>query len=219
MVGGRRDWNTCTRSAVPKSAETVAQSLRRQAMALNRYLTRIEALHSAKAIPKADLKYAYAGAFVTFYTATESSVEDLFLGLLMGRISPPRASIRPLVSIDSEVVARKVLRGERAFVDWLPYDRTTRKRAKAFFSRGRPFSSLGKAHRKSLERAAIIRNAIAHRSGSSQRLFITEFVEGKPLPPAERRPTGYLRGFHAPGQRRIALQFAEVLASVDALCA
>ena len=203
--------------AVPRSAQTVAKALRTRAKALDRYLRRVERLHFAGQVPAGELKYAYTGAFITFYTETETRLEELFLGLLTGRIKPTRASIRPIVSVKSDRVARNALKGERAFVDWLPYNKT-RKRARAFLSRGEPFSSLSSKHRKALERASIMRNAIAHRSGSARRLFEREFVDNKSLPPAERRPAGYLRGLHTPGQRRINLQFAEVVAALDALC-
>ena len=203
---------------MPRATETVSKAFRARARSLDRYLKRVEALHSKGNFPVKEMKYTYAGAFVTFYTDTESAIEELFLGLLMGRISPPRKSIKTLVSIDAEAIAKLVIRGERSFADWLPYERTTKKRAKAFFARGEPFSSLDPGHRKALKRATVIRNALAHRSRSAQRRFRETFVAGKNLPQAERDPTAYLRGFHAPGQRRINLHFAEVVMALDDLC-
>ena len=202
---------------MPRDAQTVSDALRRRAKALDRYLRRMELRYRRGEVPKADLKYAYAGAFVTFYTETESRLEESFLGLLTGRIKPPRSVIRPLIEVKSDAVARNILKGDRSFVDWLPYDRT-RKRAQAFFSRGEPFYSLDKSRQKTFGRASILRNAIAHRSGSANRLFTSEFVEGKNLPPSDRKPTGYLRGYHATSQRRISLHFAEMVASLDDLC-
>lgn len=178
----------------------------------------MEVLAASHSVPVADLKYVYAGAFISFITETEHRIQELFLGLVMGRISHPRLKTKPLVTVKSESVLRKVLVGDRSFVDWLPYDKSTRRRANAYFSSGEPFRSLSKAHRHSLERASILRNALAHQSGSAQRLFREAFVDGKALPVAERTPSGYLRGFHAPGQRRINLVFSEVVQAVGGLC-
>lgn len=217
MGGEKCVSSICIKSVAPRDPSSVAEALRTRANALDRYVRRVEDLWSNYSLPEADLKYAYTGAFVSFYTEAETRLEELFLGLLMGRIAPSRASIRPLVAIQSDVVARKVLLGDRRFVDWLPYDRTQR-RAEAFFAGGRPFTTLEKRHRTSLKRSSIMRNAIAHRSGAAKKGFHTEFVDGKSLPPNERQPPGYLRGQHAPGQRRINLLFAEVVAAFDALC-
>lgn len=178
----------------------------------------METLASNHSIPVSDLKYVYAGAFISFMTETEQRIQELFMGLVMQRIAHPRLSIRPLVAIRSESVLRKVLIGERSFADWLPYDTTTRKRTKAFLSSGEPFRSLSGPHRKSLERASVLRNAIAHQSGSARRRFIETFVEGKALPVSEQNPAGYLRGYHAPGQRRINLIFSEVTQAIGSLC-
>lgn len=202
----------------PRPAHSVADQLRVRAKALDRYVQRVETLSGRGDLPAADLKYAYVGAFVSFYTETEQRIEELFLGLMMGRIQAPRQAIRGLVSIESDVVARGVLRGDRAYVDWLPFDKFTRKRARAFFSGGEPFETLDRAHVRALERASVLRNAIAHKSGSAQRAFRTQFVDGKSLPVSEQSPAGYLRGFHAPGQRRINLIFSEVVAAISSLC-
>jgi hypothetical protein len=179
----------------------------------------MEALASSRALPVAELKYVYAGAFISFMTETEHRIQELFLGLVMGRISHPRPGVKPLISVKSEAVLRKVLVGDRSFVDWLPYEKSTRKRAPAFLASGEPFQSLPKGQRKALEQASILRNAIAHQSGSARRLFVETFVEGKALPRSEQTPAGYLRGIHAPGQRRINLLFSEVVQAVSYLCA
>jgi hypothetical protein len=178
----------------------------------------MEALAASDSLPVAELKYVYAGAFISFITETEQRIQELFLGLVMGRITHPRRGIRPLIAVQSESVLRRVLVGDRSFVDWLPFEKSTRKRAPAFLSAGEPFRSLPKVHLQSLERASILRNAIAHQSGSARRRFFEMFIEGKALPLSDQTPTGYLRGFHAPGQRRINLQFSEVVQAVASLC-
>lgn len=126
-------------------------------------------------------------------------------------------SVRPLVEIRSEKVARAILRGDRKYVDWLPFNLTAR-RATAFLSSGLPFSALGQQHVKAFERTSKIRNAIAHDSVHAQRVFRAEFVDGQNLPSWQHRPGGYLRGQHAGKQRRLDFLITEALTAVRALC-
>lgn len=118
-------------------------------------------------------------------------MEELFVGLLSGGIVPAR-NVRPRVTFRSPAVARDVMLGGRAYVDWLPYHYTD-KRADAFFRAGRPFSKLDKAERKSLERMLTIRHAIAHQSGAARTKFEEEVIGAAPLLLAERTPAGFLR--------------------------
>src|SRR5439155_5380092 len=131
---------------------------------LTNYVGRVEQQFQAGTLRKGDVHRAYAGAFVYFYLHLESAIDDLFMGLLMNRLSLTRGQVRPLVTIKSEVVARGVVRGDRAYVDWLPYGRT-RERAKLMLSGGGPFVRLTDVQIAMLEKARVIRNAIAHDEG------------------------------------------------------
>ena len=96
------------------------------------------------------------------------------------------------MSLRAPAVARDVVLGGRAFVDWLPYS-YTEKRAKAFFRAGEPFSRLTKLEKTSLDRIVTIRHAVAHQSRSASRKFEDEVIGASPLLPAERTPAGFLR--------------------------
>jgi hypothetical protein len=129
-------------------------------------------------------------------------MEDLLVGLLAGGITPGRL-VHPRVSFQSHAVARDVMLGGRAYVDWVPYHYTD-KRAEAFFRGGYPFCNLDKADKKELERIILVRNAVAHQSRSARGRFEDEVIGTAPLLPSERTPAGYLRSVFrlAPVQTR-----------------
>jgi hypothetical protein len=144
----------------------------------------------------------YEGLFSGVFTAFEGFLEDLFVGLLIagGRLEGSAAI--PRVTVRSHSVARElVFRPGRNYADWLPYQRTE-ERAEVFFRGGRPFTSLladpaTKSVRDVLDRGAIIRNVIAHKSQHSLIRFEREVLRNTPLGPRERTAAGFLRGMLA----------------------
>jgi hypothetical protein len=200
-----------------RDASTVVDSVRAKAVSTSGYLRRIESARGSGAITENDAEQAYRGAFLSFHSQIENSLEILFVGLLRGRISHRLASVRPLLSIPSDVVASRVVFAGRSYADWLPYSRHTLERSKLYFAAGRPFTLLAKEDRKLLDALSLLRNALAHESTHALRQFRREFVEGKALPPAQRRPAGYLRGFHALGQRRFEFLTARATSTLQRL--
>src|SRR6185369_9711851 len=162
-----------------RPSSVVADDIASRARGLDLFLQRIERLHRGRRLSQSDVKRAYSGGFLEFYAYAERSLERLFLGLLRGRLISPHTGVRPLIDVNSDAVAIAIVTGDRSYADWLPYGRYTAKRAEAFFSAGRPFSILDKTDIASFERAALVRNALAHQSGSSRRLFEEKMVAGK----------------------------------------
>lgn len=200
-----------------RAASRIVDSLHSHAQSLDRFLQRMEGLSQERRLPQRDVTLAYGGAFLSFYVRLEGSIEELFMGILMRRVTVSSSRVRPLVEISSEVVARDVVRAGRPHVAWLPYDHT-KARAHAFLSGGRPFASLSATDIQALENARIIRNAVAHAGSSAADQFKRQFTAGKPLPPAQLTPPGYLRGIHAPGQTRFNYTLAECLLVMGNLC-
>lgn len=193
-----------------RPAKQIADALASKALGLSRYVGRVEEQFNAGGLRRADVHRAYAGAFVYFHLHLETAIDDLFMGYLMNRLDLTRGKVRPLVAIKSEMVARRVVRGERRFVDWLPYH-YTRERAKMFLSGGGPFERLSGSQEAPLERVRVIRNAIAHASGHAQSQFEKTCLSGLALPPEQRRPAGFLRGQHAVGQSRFDYHVAQAV--------
>jgi hypothetical protein len=176
----------------------------------------MERLLAAGQLRQADVHRAYGGALLSFYVDLEACIEDVFMGILMGRLTVSATRVQSLVGIRSEVVARKIVRGDRRYVDWLPYQ-VTRDRAAAFFSRGEPFASFTEAQARPFENVRIVRNALAHGGEQATRRFRKTFTDGKALPPEQRRPAGYLRGQHAIGQTRFENLLADAVFAMRTL--
>lgn len=199
-----------------KPAADVAATLGGKARSIELHVRRLDRARDNGHLTVHDLDIAYAGAFLTWCTSVEGSLERLFVGLLVGRLELG-ANVKPLIGVKSDRVAHAVVRGERSYVDWLPFDRTSR-RAASFLAGGRPFSDLSNPHVKAFARSQKIRNAIAHESAHALKVFQTEFVVGRGLPPWQQRPGGYLRGQHAGSQTRLEFLMTEGLLAVHSLC-
>ena len=155
----------------------------------------MERLYSESLVAKRDVEHIYGAIFLGAYASFEGMLEDLFLKLLTARVRLPR-SVRSKVIFRSDLAARGVVFGERKYVDWVPYDRTT-KRAESLFYGGRPFSKLDANEKNLIKAVCIIRNAIAHQSGHARKQFDKEVVSNLTLAPRERTPTGFLRSLHS----------------------
>jgi hypothetical protein len=177
----------------------------------------MERLYDDGRLTVVDLGRVYAGAFLSFHTFIERSLERLFLGLLMSRLE--LKDVRPLIEVRSEKVGQAVLAAGRRYVDWLPLDQHAIPRAKAFLSSGRPFSTVSSADKRLLESLGTIRNALTHESAHARRRFRREFVDDLALPPNQRTPSGYLRGQHHLGVTRFDHYLAETSAVFARLCA
>ena len=203
---------------MPRPSSVIADDVASRARGLDLFLQRIERLHRERKLSKGDVERAYSGGFLEFYAFAERSLERLFLGLLRGRFTSTHAGVRSLITVNSDAVAYAIVTGDRSYADWLPYGRYTAKRAGAYFSAGRPFSVLDKIDVGAFERAGLIRNALAHQSGSANRLFEEKMITGKSLPPDQRRPTAYLRGVHTIGQTRMNFMLSDVAVTFRKLC-
>lgn len=156
----------------------------------------MEDLHGRYQVSRHALHQAYGAVFMSAITSLEGMIEELFLKLLLRRVASPRG-IHPRVTFQSDRIARDIVLGGRNYVDWLPYEERTIKRAKAFFAGGRPFTQLTKVERDFLRSVYYIRNAIAHQSRHAKRVFEDEVIGNTPLLPQERTPTGFLRSIHS----------------------
>jgi hypothetical protein len=176
---------------MPRPASKISDEFAARLRTFERARAKFEKLLTAGKVSRHDLNLFYEGIFLRTVTSFEALMEELFVGLLCGGITPP-PNIHPRVVFKSIVVAREVVLGGRAYVDWLPYH-YTEKRASAFFRAGLPFSKLDNTDTKALERMLTIRHAVAHQSQSARRKFEDQVIGAAPLLPAERTPAGFLR--------------------------
>ena len=185
---------------MPKPATTLSDAYAARLRTFERSRRKLERLLTAGQVTRHDVSLFYEGILLRTVTGFEGLMEELFVGLLAGGIAPGR-NVHPRVTFNSHLVAREVMLGGRAFVDWLPYQYTD-KRAAAFFRAGFPFTNLEKADVKLLEKIILVRNAVAHQSRAARNKFEDEVIGSTPVLPIERSPAGYLRSIFrvAPAQ-------------------
>ena len=162
------------------------------------YRRKNEKLLTNGLVVKRDVALVYGTIFLSSFVAFENYLEEQFIHLLLrkrlsnNKLAPARINFR------SRRLAREIILGGNSYLDWLPYDRTT-KIAKAFFREGRPFTNLDKSEKKLLNRLHAIRNAIAHQSEYAQRRLEAEINFPATLLPSQRKPAGYLRSSFSVG--------------------
>ena len=196
-----------------KPASSVADACAQRASYVTRYARRI----ASRCNSEADRNQVFAGAYVSYLAFFESQIEELFVGLLTAAYTHPSRHVRPQVPMPNRSKAKSIVTAGRSYVDWLPYDQHTRKRAPGFLVDGEPFTSLSKPHRSTLEKASVLRNALAHHSDHSQRRFTQEFIDGRAIPLSQRKPPSYLRGAHSRKHNRLEVHLMELVAIMQEL--
>lgn len=192
-----------------KLADELAGHLRR----LNSTRRKLEQLFSVGKIKRHDIEQVYVGLYLDAIVSFERFVEELFLGYLTGRIATS-GQVHPRVTFISVNVARDVVCSGKNYVDWFPYDFTI-KRANAFFRAGIPFTALSNPDKKTIEQMMCIRNALAHKSNHSLKLFENNVLGNLHLIKNERSPSGYLRSLFriSPDQTRyenLVIEMAQI---------
>jgi len=203
----------------PRASRTLGEALTRRYSALELTRKKVEQLLVDGQISLRAAEQMYEGLFLSVYTAFETFIEELFIGLLVDGtgLYCEATKVVPRVTVRSHAIARELVVGAgRNYAEWFPYDRTER-RAELFFRVGRPFTDLRRPSITGaldvLNRGALIRHAIAHKSRHSLSRFERDVVRGVPLTPRERSPAGFLRGMAAaaPPQTRYAVYSTGVL--------
>ena len=154
--------------------------------------SKMETLMSKGTIVRRDIDQIYKGLYLDAVCYFERFIEDLFIGLLVGRLRHPLSSIIPRVTFKSDIVAREVVFGGNRYVDWLPYNHTEQ-RASAFFRNGLPFTSLQPRDKQIIDQICHIRNAIAHKSNHAKKVFETNVIGSITMSPRDKNPSGFLR--------------------------
>jgi hypothetical protein len=115
-----RPWSTTLEpdSFVPKPATVLSDAYAARLRTFDRARHKLEALHSEGRVTRHDVSMFYEGIFLRTVTSLEGLMEDLFVGLLAGGILPGK-NVHPRVTFQSHTVARDVMLGGRAYVDWL----------------------------------------------------------------------------------------------------
>lgn len=111
-------------------------------------------------------------AFLHFFLAWEMFLEESFLLYMLGKKSPRQYAPQRIVMPPTRTHALRLTRPEsgRTFADWDNAD-VIRERAQRFFKKGNPYERVLSNNTHTIKEIQTIRNAIVHRSTSSQEKF------------------------------------------------
>jgi hypothetical protein len=178
---------------MPKRSRTLHTEFQRKVQALDLTRRNFEKAFANHLISDTDIIQGYAGLYLDLFTEFEGLIENLFIGVLSGTVSPDNPDVVRKVSIKPVSESASVIMGEkRSHLDWLPYGDNTIKRANLYFRDGKPFTLLNDMQKNEIANYHKIRNAIAHKSKSARNDFLT-IIAGLTLLPVEKTPQGYLR--------------------------
>lgn len=151
---------------------------------------KVTRLFDEKLLVKRDLRQVYKGLFLDAYTSFETFIEELFIGLVSGKLKCTNVKLNQ-INVMSTKAAKRIVFGEHKYLEWLPYKKTV-KRSSLYFVQGNPFSSLADTDKGFLTKMSIIRNALAHKSNYSISKFDENIILEQNLTPDERTPEGYI---------------------------
>jgi hypothetical protein len=153
----------------------------------------MEGLHADGRIVLRDLHAVYEALFVTAYSSFEAFLEAQFFAILAERaVYAKKRKVVLRMKPTSPAALREILLQGKDYLTWIPFNQTE-DRAKLYLKDGRPFSELDGGNKSKIKAVHLIRNAIAHKSDHSKRLFDEKVIGGMALLPVERKPAGFLR--------------------------
>jgi len=204
---------------LPKPAINCANSFRSHLITLEFTRKKGEYLVSKNMIVRRDIEQIYKGLWLDACCSFEQFIEQLFIGLLVERYSHPSKDVVPRITFHSDAIATDIICSGNKYVDWLPYDRTE-KIAVAYFKNGLPFKSLDQSEKNIIKDIYQIRNAVAHKSDYSQKLFQEKIIGSLALPPRDKFPAPFLRTVFrvSPSQTRYENYVIEMASIATKLC-
>lgn len=203
---------------MPKKADTLFENFRGKVEKREITRAKIESLLVSRSLEEHDILTVYDGLFFGLFTDFEQFIEELFWGILKGKIKIDELKINQIrkVTISPQSEISSVLLGGQRYLDWLPYNKTI-ERAKIFFIDGKPFTNLTQDQKNDLGYYHKIRNAIAHKSPKSQEDF-NKIIQNFPLLPSQRTPAGYLRSKPSGKETQYEIAAAQLIQIALILC-
>ena len=177
-----------------KRSIDLLDSFKQRLMSLEKMRKKQETLLQQKHINLKDIEQLYVALFIEAIVSFEAFIEELFFGLLTGKIKSTNHNVKTLVTFKNHTIAYAMVLRDRKYIDWLPYEYTI-KIAKTFFKEGTPFTSiaLDSEEDKHIKKCLVIRNALVHQSVHSIKQFQDKILNGLHLMPRERKPKSFLR--------------------------
>lgn len=195
------------------------ENFKSQLVSIETTRAKMERLYVAGQINNSDIQHVYAGLFMELFTDFEALLEELFFGLLDGKLFTRTYPVVKRATISPTAEVKNIVFGGKAYVNWLPYKEHTLPRAKLYINAGEPFCRLSNGDITKITNYHMIRNAIAHKSENSLYKF-NSIIATLPLLPSEKTPTGYLRSKPSVGgQTQFEIAVIELKTLTNILCA
>lgn len=200
-------------------ATDLLKALQRQYVRAEKTAQRVDALLSSRKLTEYDADQIYSGIFLSAFVTYERFIEEIFIGYLLGKVSPHKSKLKTLLVIPNREVAITILSGDRNYVDWLPFSRT-RDRAATYFVGPTPFATIGSTELQMMDELSIIRNALAHKSEHAHKKFVGKVIGSTSLRPRDKVPEKYLRSVFRlnPAQTRLQHYLTQMLLVSNKLC-
>jgi len=169
---------------------------------------RLETLLNNHRVSVTDVELVYISAFLSVCARWESFMEDTIIEASCGRGSRGQARFRH-VDFRSRADLRRFLLYPNKEYFSLPSLKQGIALASILVKEGRPLSKISESNQTHIQQAAWIRNAIAHQSDYSLRVFRDKVSGVTSLPQRSRRPGPFLRTVFriSPMQRRYEIYF------------
>lgn len=184
---------------------------------LNVTRIRMELLYRRGDIVLRDLDSIYESLFLRSVTSFELFLEELFIGVLRGKVAHSSCVVERRMHAKSDKALMEIILQGGDYLDWLPFNKTE-DRAKIYLEGGRPFSLISDGDRSQIKCVSTIRNAIAHTSSYALRKFQNQVVGQQKVLPHERKPAGFLRTQYRMGQTRFEGYISDLGRIAKTLC-
>ena len=179
---------------------------------------KVESLFGKGDLTRKEIEQIYGTLFLNAFIIFEDFIEEIFLGLVTGEVESSK--VKPKILIKNKRIAREIVFSGKRYTDWFPYEEQTLKLANIFFRKGFPFAILDNSDSPILKKLCYIRNALAHKSTYSLKLFEDKVLSSVPLTQREKYPATFLRSDFrsSPAQTRYELYIIEMMNIAIKLC-
>lgn len=176
-------------------ADALNSALKRQSFTFRE----ARGLHQAGRLTTRGLETIVEASFLTTYASFESFLEELFYDCLLGTSGLPDSSA--LVDLADRDKAQAILTLNRPFVKWLPWNEGVARLAPLLLHEGGPFDRMARStiEKSMLDEARLLRNAVAHDSGSAKAAVTARLAT---LPPRRKSVAWYLMSTPSAGMTR-----------------
>ncbi len=200
---------------MPGKTLTLYKSYNKQLLSIENTRNRCEVLFSAKSLDNLDIQLIFGGLFLEVFTGFESLIEDLFMGLITGKLYS--STMKRKVKISPRKSVQDIVFAGKPYLDWFPYNTRTEPMAKRFFDGHISFCALDIVQKEEMQFYHIIRNALAHKSEKAENDFLSRLPNT--LLPSEKTPAGYLRSQpHSSSQTQFEIASIELDSISRILC-